>query len=88
MGICGRWTTDENTRFVAFLTKFDKELESLKGKKRWGYFSLMSDFVKTRNTNQCRSYFNKLMKRFGSIQKIIAKLRQVVTGVNEALNDL
>lgn len=33
-------------------------------------FALMSKFVKTRNLNQCRNFYLKMVRSYGSQQKV------------------
>lgn len=41
-----------------------------KGDKQFVY-NYMAEFIKTRNSRNCKSHHQKMMKRFGSIDDII-----------------
>ena len=83
----GKWTTEEIARLMAFLKRFSSKLEGLQGKNRWSFFSVMSCYVATRNTNQCRSYFNKLKKRFGEPSQMLQHLTKNTKGLKYTIEE-
>lgn len=70
------WTQAELYRIAAFLHHNAHKFHSESSKKQSKIFKVMSAFVQTRNVNQCRSYTNKLLKSFGSIDHINSYFKQ------------
>lgn len=66
------WNQKELYALAAFFFYNSHKFSSENSKKRWKIYKLMSAFVQTRNINQCRSYTHKLLRSFGSIDKINA----------------
>jgi hypothetical protein len=51
-----------------FLDYFTDLFALKHNKKLWKIFTIMSSFIKTRNSSQCRSHHQKTEKKYTSIQ--------------------
>ena len=54
-----------------FLNQFEDILSKKKNNKTWKIFSLMAEFIKTRNSNQCRSHHKRLQRNHQTIADLI-----------------
>jgi hypothetical protein len=72
-----QWQQKENTLYGIFLDFFLKKFtyNSQDTKCQWILFKSMSNFVKTRNANQCRIHHKKMLSQHGSEQRVIEFIR-------------
>jgi hypothetical protein len=69
------WKPVENQRYVEFLRRNTDLFEKNREDKRLMKINLlMSKFVKSKTSTQCRSHHQKMLLHYGSIQAIIDNL--------------
>ena len=72
--IMALWTNSEKENYFIFTCYFREFLNNLNPEKRnWNLFKAMSKFIKTRNPQQCRSYYIKLLKEFNGIREFLSR---------------
>ncbi len=64
------WNENELYKYAAFVHYHHFKLVASNLRKQWRVFKVMSDYIKTRNSNQCRCYNKKLMKKFDGVDGI------------------
>jgi RecA-family ATPase len=64
----GHWSEKENAKYFAFLKKFKEKFSEKESRRQWKVFKTLSEFVKTRNANQCRSHHHKMQRNFETIE--------------------
>ena len=86
---CGfGWTPLENKRYQEFLSQNQSLFcLSLEEKKRLAIHSQMSQTIKSRTSLQCRSHHQKMIKKYGSVDKIIALLSTTLQEKDEKMNE-
>ena len=67
----GNWSMKENIFFAKFLSKNTRTILTKVVKKKQKIFLRMSEFVRTRTSDQCRSHFQKMMIKHGSLENIV-----------------
>lgn len=55
----GHWSAKEHIKYIMFLDYFSNLFVLKHNKKLWKIFTIMSNFIKTRNSSQCRSHHQK-----------------------------
>lgn len=64
----GHWSEKENIKYYAFLKRFQGMFDEREMRREWKVFKALSEFMKTRNPNQCRSHHHKMQKDFPNIK--------------------
>ena len=69
------WKTHENKRYIEFLLNYGELWEQdRESKRQLKVNKKMSEFIKTKNSTQCRSHHQKMMQHYGNIEGIILGL--------------
>ena len=69
------WKPQENSKYVQFLRENMSLFEKNREDKRLMKINiLMSNYVKSKNSNQCRSHHQKMLAHYKTIENIIACL--------------
>lgn len=63
----GCWSTFENLKYVKFLVKNKTCIDFSASRRKKKIFLRMSDYIETRNADQCRSHHQKYSERFKTI---------------------
>lgn len=73
------WKSAENMRYVEFL-RTNEELFTLgrEDKRLMRINILMSKFVRTKTSTQCRSHHQKMVKHYGTIAETVAALTNLL----------
>ena len=77
----GHWSDKENTKYYAFLKQFPDKFSQKGLRREWKVFKALSEFVKTRNSNQCRSHHHKMQRDFQTIAETLAYLQIRIPGI-------
>lgn len=71
----GHWTTSENSKFTLFVDYYKHIFLGNYNNRQVRLFIFMADFIKTRNSVQCRTHFQKMMRQYGSIKTMIEEIK-------------
>jgi hypothetical protein len=63
----GHWSEKEQAKYFAFLEMFEEKFSQRDSRRECKVFKSMSQFIKTRDPNQCRSHHHKMNKNSKSI---------------------
>lgn len=64
-----RWTTEESQLYEDFITKYNNIFEEANNKRLTKIFVIMSKFIRSKDSNQCRSHHQKFYKKIMENQK-------------------
>lgn len=58
----GKWTLNQIKQYIEFLKLYKAQISSFAERREIKIFKLMSNFIKTRTSDQCRSHHQKVQK--------------------------
>lgn len=67
----GHWNEEEKIKYLMFIEFHYDKMKIKENRRLWRIFKIMSEFIQTRNSNQCRSHHKKMETHFESIPEII-----------------
>ena len=67
----GKWSGKEEVKYVRFLQSNRDDMEETQNRRKGKVFVRMSKFVRSRNSDQCRSHHQKLIKYYKDVKGII-----------------
>lgn len=70
----GHWNDRENAKYFAFLDKFKDRFLEKESRRQCKIFKALSQFIRTRNANQCRSHHHKMKKNFKTIEETLSSM--------------
>lgn len=65
------WDEDENRKYREFIELNTEILENREERREKKVFLRLSEYVETRDANQCRSHHQKMIQKYKSIEKIL-----------------
>ena len=66
----GHWNDKEKLKFSIFMDYYNSVFRTSEIRKNLKIFKCMSEFMKTKNPDQCRSHHQKIKKEFESIEML------------------
>lgn len=79
----GHWTEKENSKYYAFVRKFEDKFSEKESRRQWKVFKALATFVKSRNANQCRSHHHKMTKNHESVADALKFMRDRNAAIEE-----
>ena len=74
----GKWSGKEEVKYVKFLQKHLEIMECKASRKKHKIFNEMAKWMRTRNSEQCRSHHQKKLHYHQSIRNIISHYHEVI----------
>ena len=74
----GKWLDEENVKFAIFMTLNKDVFKSKEKRKAEKIFKNVAAFLQSRSARQCRSHFQKLIKKFGTVFQMKKHYRDLV----------
>ena len=74
----GKWLDEENVKFAIFMTLNKDVFKSKQKRKAEKIFKNVSMFLQSRSPRQCRSHFQKLIKKFGTVFQMKKYYRDLI----------
>lgn len=76
--VSGKWSDEENIKFVTYLTIKSQAMKSKEKRKSLKIFKQLSEYIVPRTPQQCRSHFQKMMKNYKTLPKLRRYLKQSI----------
>ncbi len=67
----GHWSQNENMKFTMFVDFYKHVFTGNYNNRQVRIFVFMAEFMKTRNSVQCRTHFQKMMRQYKSVPNMI-----------------
>lgn len=67
----GHWSQNENMKFTMFVDFYRHVFTGNYNNRQVRIFVFMAEFMKTRNSVQCRTHFQKMMRQYNSVPNMI-----------------
>lgn len=64
-------------KLTIFLKEHQNAFADYKAKRAVKIYKSLSMFMKSRNANQCRTYMQKMIRKFGNVENALVFLSQV-----------
>lgn len=79
----GLWNINEMKAYLKFITRFESHFKDKATRKKKKIFHRMSNFIKSRTAEQCRSHHQKLEIKYETHEKIIDFIESEIARIIE-----
>ena len=79
----GIWNINEMKAYLKFITRFESHFKGKATRKKKKIFQRMSNFIKSRTAEQCRSHHQKLEIKYETHKRIIECIESEIARIIE-----